>query len=108
MTTPHFPFRLNARSVASRRFRSRTCMRVAGRLAERVETRKDSVTGRGHRVDKAARVRAMKEQWDASIGAFRCKYTRTPLSAEYGSRTGVLTVSPRTESSWSCPQIPEA
>jgi hypothetical protein len=60
----------------------------------RVETRKDP-HGRGRAVNKQARLRAMERQFDPSINAYRCYFTRVPLvlaagrrrSAEWAHRT---------------------
>src|SRR4051794_35221831 len=51
----------------------------------RLETRRDAA-GRGRRVDKEARLRTMREQYDSSVGAFRCYFTGLPMDLGYGSR----------------------
>jgi hypothetical protein len=48
-------------------------------LAERGDTRKD-IDGHRRRINKKVRVLAMKNQWDALIRAFCCKYTLVQLS----------------------------
>jgi hypothetical protein len=35
--------------------------------------------GRGRRVDGKARLRAMQQQYDQAIDAYRCYFTRVPL-----------------------------
>ena len=63
-------------------------------IMARVETRKDP-HGRGRAVNKQARLRAMERQFDPSINAYRCYFTRVPLvlaagrrrSAEWAHRT---------------------
>lgn len=54
-------------------------------MLDRVDTRKDTV-GRGRIVDKAARRKALVEQWDSEIDGFWCYYTRIKLTHDYGSR----------------------
>jgi hypothetical protein len=54
-------------------------------LRDRVDTRKDAL-GKGRTIDKAARRRALIEQWSADIDGFRCHYTGVKLSHDYGSR----------------------
>jgi hypothetical protein len=51
----------------------------------RLETRKDAA-GRGRPVNKEARLRTMRRQYDARVGAFRCYFTGLPLEVRYGSR----------------------
>lgn len=51
----------------------------------RLETRKDAA-GRARPVDKEARRRTMRNQYDARVGAFRCYFTGLPLEVGYGSR----------------------
>jgi hypothetical protein len=51
----------------------------------RLETRKDAA-GRGRPVDKEARLRTMRKQYDARVRAFRCYFTGLPLEVSYGSR----------------------
>jgi hypothetical protein len=51
----------------------------------RVETRRDAA-GRGRPVNKAARLAAMKRQYDAQIDAFRCHFTTMPLNLLPGTR----------------------
>jgi hypothetical protein len=59
---------------------------VCRQLIRRVDTRKDSL-GRGWRIDKKARLEALCKQWDRTVGAFRCHYTRMRLLTDpYGSR----------------------
>ena len=53
-------------------------------LRDRIETRKDAL-GKGRKVDKAARRKALHNQWDSDIGAFRCYYTCVELTHNYGS-----------------------
>lgn len=54
-------------------------------LLDRMDTRKDAV-GKGRTVDKAARRKALVEQWDSDIDGFRCRYTGIKLTHEFGSR----------------------
>lgn len=51
----------------------------------RPETRK-SLEGRGRVVDKQARLRAMQNQFDPLIDAYRCYFTQIPLELAPGSR----------------------
>ncbi len=51
----------------------------------RIETRKDP-QGRGRAVDKQARLRAMKQQFDPSIDGYRCYFTDMPLELTAGAR----------------------
>jgi len=51
----------------------------------RIETRKDP-QGRGRGVDKQARLRAMKQQFDPSIDGYRCYFTKVPLELAAGTR----------------------
>lgn len=51
----------------------------------RLETRRDAA-GRARPVDKEARLRTMREQYDARVGTFRCYFTGLPLEVGYGSR----------------------
>ena len=55
------------------------------RLRDRIQTRKDAF-GRGRKVDKEARRKALFSQWDPAIGAFRCYYTGIALTDNFGSR----------------------
>jgi hypothetical protein len=55
------------------------------RIMARVETRKNH-QGRGRAVDKQARLRAMKQQFDPSIGGYRCYFTDMPLELAAGTR----------------------
>lgn len=54
-------------------------------LRDRTENRKD-VSGKGRKIDKAARRRALLHQWDPDIGGFRCYYADVKLTHDYGSR----------------------
>jgi hypothetical protein len=51
----------------------------------RIETRKDP-QGRGRAVDKQARLRAMKRQFDPSIDGYRCYFTNMRLELAAGMR----------------------
>ena len=51
----------------------------------RIETRKDP-QGRGRAVDKQARMRAMKRQFDPSIDGYRCYFSNVPLELAAGTR----------------------
>jgi len=51
----------------------------------RLETRRDAA-GRSRPVDKEARLRAMREQYDSRVGVFRCHLTGLPMELGYGSR----------------------
>ena len=51
----------------------------------RLDTRKNAA-GRGRPVDKEAKLRTMRKQYDAGLGAFRCYFTGLPLEVGYGSR----------------------
>src|SRR4051794_19575009 len=64
--------------------RSYLCARCR-RIMARVETRKNP-QGRGRAVDKQARLRAMKQQFDPSIGGYRCYFTGMPLELAAGTR----------------------
>lgn len=57
------------------------CRPVMGRI----ETRKDQ-QGRGRAVDKEARLRTMRRQFDLSIDSFRCYFTNVPLELTAGTR----------------------
>lgn len=54
------------------------------RLRNRLDIRKDA-DGRSRRPDKAARLAAMKDQWDPEAGAFRCYYSDVELTDDYPS-----------------------
>jgi hypothetical protein len=58
--------------------------RSCRRLRDRVEQQKDA-TSRGRKVNIGARRKALYDQWDSEIGAFRCYYTHIPLTDEQGS-----------------------
>jgi hypothetical protein len=36
------------------------------------------------KIDRPARLKAMRRQWDPRIKAFRCAYTNLPLTSDYG------------------------
>jgi hypothetical protein len=55
------------------------------RLVDRREGRRYP-NGTRWPVDRRARVRAMRKQWDPDIGAFRCHYTNVPLTTDSGPR----------------------
>lgn len=57
-------------------------------IMSRIETRKDP-QGRGRAVDKQARLRAMKRQFDPSIDGYRCYFTNVPLEFAAGTRRSV-------------------
>ena len=54
------------------------------KVLNRVETRKGP-TGKGRRVNRMARLEAMRRQWNAHVGAFMCHYTGLPMTEEYGT-----------------------
>src|SRR3954467_13235373 len=51
----------------------------------RIETRQDP-QGRGRAIDKQARLRAMKRQFDPSIDGYRCYFTKVRLELAAGTR----------------------
>lgn len=58
---------------------------VCRHLMGRIETRKD-VLGHGRRVNREARLEALRKQWDPQIDAFRCYFTAVPMTGTHGSR----------------------
>jgi hypothetical protein len=65
-----------------------------------METRRDT-EGHLRHVDRAARLAALRTQWDPFIEAFRCHYTDVPLSLKPGTRRTATWehLTPRDESS---------
>jgi transposase InsO family protein len=45
------------------------------------------------KIDRPARLKAMRRQWDPRIKAFRCAYTNLPLNSDYGPLGGSYVLS---------------